>query len=54
MIKNKLGAHTLLLQMPVGEAHSFAGMVDLVKMEVVVYSDTMGKEIQRVPVSERK
>jgi hypothetical protein len=53
MIKAKLGAHTLLLQMPVGGSQSFAGVVDLVKMEVLVYSDVMGSDIRRVPVSER-
>lgn len=53
MIKAKLNAHPLLLNLPVGESHMFAGAVDLIKMEVITYGDAMGNEIRRVPVKSR-
>ncbi len=54
MIKAKLNTQPLLLQLPIGESATFAGVVDLVTMEALLYSDTQGREIKRVPISECK
>lgn len=41
-IEEKLGVKTVVMQLPIGEESSFTGMVDLVKMKAIVYSDDLG------------
>lgn len=52
MIKNKLAANTLLLQLPIGESSMFSGMIDLINMEALIYGDASGKEFKRVPIQQ--
>ena len=45
MIKDRLGAKPLVLQLPIGEESSFTGVVDLVSMKGIVWKDeTLGAE----------
>jgi elongation factor G len=45
MIKKRLGALPLVLQLPSGEGDSFDGIIDLIKMNKIVWQDnTMGAE----------
>ena len=37
MIKNRLGARPLVLQLPLGSEDNFRGMVDLVEMKALVW-----------------
>jgi elongation factor G len=39
MIKERLGANALVLQLPIGAESKFAGIVDLVRMKAVVWDD---------------
>ena len=45
MIKDRLGAIPLVLQLPIGAESDFAGVVDLIKMKAIVWKDeTLGAE----------
>src|SRR5271168_4220770 len=45
MIKSRLGAKPIVLQLPIGEESNFIGVVDLVRMCAVVWKDeTLGAE----------
>jgi elongation factor G len=45
MMKVRLGANTVPLQIPLGEGDLFTGLVDLVKMKAVIYDDsTLGSK----------
>lgn len=50
-MRKRLGAEPLMLHLPLGEAGDFAGVVDLVTMEVVAHADKEGRQVVRVPVS---
>ena len=40
MIKVRLGAHPVALQIPMGEGDLFTGLIDLVKMRAVIYDES--------------
>jgi len=40
MMKDRLGANPVPIQLPIGEGDIFAGVVDLIKMKAVMYSET--------------
>jgi elongation factor G len=40
MIKNRLGAHPVPLQIPMGEGDLFTGLIDLIKMKSVIYNES--------------
>jgi len=42
MMIDRLGAHPLALQLPIGRESEFNGIVDLVEMNAIVYSDELG------------
>ena len=47
MIKNRLGAKPLVMQLPVGIEASLQGIVDLVKMKAIIWKDeTLGAEFE--------
>ena len=53
MIKERLGAKPLVLQIPVGIESSLKGVVDLVKMKSVIWKDeTLGAEFEYQDISE--
>ena len=39
MIKERLGAQPLILQLPIGAENEFAGVVDLIRMKAIVWED---------------
>src|SRR3990167_8934052 len=42
-MKEKLGAHAIAMQLPIGEENEFCGMVDLVSMRAIIYeTETIG------------
>jgi elongation factor G len=49
-IRVRLGAHPLVVNLPVFDGESFAGIVDLVKMKFYTFTGTMGDEIVEGPV----
>ena len=43
MMRERLGAHPLILQLPLGVEDSFRGVIDLLKMRAIIYEeDTLG------------
>lgn len=46
MVKDRLKANAVPIQLPVGREDSFIGIVDLVEMEAEIYKDDLGKEIE--------
>ncbi|MGB4372694.1 MAG: elongation factor G, partial [Halanaerobiales bacterium] len=52
MIKDRLGANAVPLQIPIGKEDSFAGMIDLLTMEAILYKDELGVEFERTEIPE--
>ena len=52
MMKERLKANPVPIQLPIGKENSFRGLVDLVKMEAVFYKDDLGKDIEIAPIPE--
>lgn len=42
MIKTRLGANPLPVQIPIGKEENFIGIIDLVSMKAIIYKDEMG------------
>jgi elongation factor G len=47
---DRLGAHPVPIQLPMGAESSFQGIVDLVEMKAIVYQDELGKEFEVVDI----
>ena len=43
MMKTRLNANPVALQLPIGSEEDFIGMVDLIKMDAIIYTDELGK-----------
>ena len=52
MIKERLGANPIPIQLPIGAEDKFIGIVDLIKMKAEIYKDDIGKEIEEADVPE--
>ncbi len=53
MMRNRLGATPLVLQLPIGMEENFKGIVDLVTEKGYVYDDSsLGKNYEEVPIPE--
>ncbi|HVZ17402.1 MAG TPA: GTP-binding protein, partial [Terriglobales bacterium] len=52
MIVDRLHGNPVLLQFPFGEGAEFAGIIDLMKMELVTYGDDLGTAIEHHPIPE--
>ncbi len=52
MIIDRLHGNPVMLQFPYGEGPEFAGIVDLLKMELITYGDDLGKSIEHHPIPE--
>ena len=50
MMKDRLGANAVPIQLPIGFEDTFEGMVDLIKMQAIVYTDKLGKEEEFVEI----
>jgi elongation factor G len=49
---DRLGAHPVPIQLPIGAEADFLGIVDLVSMKAIVYKDDLGKEQEEVEIPE--
>ncbi len=45
-MKDVLGANVVPLQLPIGQAETFKGIVDLIKMKAYVFYDDLGKDVR--------
>jgi elongation factor G len=51
-IKERLGAHAVPIQLPIGAESEFKGMIDLVTEEAIVYTDDLGTSLRRSDIPE--
>ena len=51
MMRDRLGAHPVPIQIPMGSGELFTGLIDLVKMKAVVYNEsTLGTEWEEIGI----
>ena len=50
MMKERLGAHPVALQIPIGKEDTFKGMIDLVTMKAEIYEDDLGNVINETEI----
>src|SRR5579884_3480129 len=50
MIRDRLGAKPVPLQIPIGQESTFQGVIDLLKREALFYTDVLGANPQVAPV----
>ena len=50
-VRSRLGANPVVLLMPIGAEKEFEGVIDLVRMEAIVYDDeSQGARFRRIPI----
>ncbi|MDQ6806139.1 MAG: elongation factor G, partial [Actinomycetota bacterium] len=49
---DRLGAHPVPIQLPIGSESDFRGIVDLVENKAILYKDELGKEVEVIDVPE--
>ncbi len=52
MMRDRLRTNAVAIQLPIGSEDSFRGIIDLVKMEAIVYEDDLGKVADEVEIPE--
>ena len=52
MVKDRLKANAVPIQLPIGKEDSFVGIVDLVEMKAEIYKDDLGKEYEKTEIPE--
>lgn len=50
MIKDRLGANPVALQIPIGAEDKFRGIIDLVREKAILYTDGLGVDSEEVPI----
>ena len=50
MMRERLKANPVPIQLPIGKEDDFKGIVDLIDMNAIVYDDELGKELERIPI----
>ncbi len=50
MVKDRLKANAVPIQLPIGKEDSFIGIVDLVEMEAEIYKDDLGREYEKTDI----
>ncbi|MFW6409599.1 MAG: elongation factor G [Halanaerobiales bacterium] len=52
MMKERLGANAVPIQLPIGSDDTFKGVIDLINMDGIVYQDELGVNYERVEIPE--
>lgn len=52
MMKDRLQANAVAIQLPIGAESTFSGIIDLITMKAEIYDDALGKEIEVVDIPE--
>ncbi|MDR3590021.1 MAG: elongation factor G [Negativicutes bacterium] len=52
MMKSRLGANAVPVQLPIGYEDTFKGIIDLVEMKALVYTDDLGKVSEETAIPE--
>ena len=50
MVKDRLKANAVPIQLPIGKEDSFVGIIDLVEMKAEIYKDDLGKEYEKTDI----
>ncbi|MBR0388165.1 MAG: elongation factor G, partial [Clostridia bacterium] len=56
MMKDRLGANAVPIQLPIGKENSFRGIIDLVRMRAEIYYDDLGQDVhdEEIPADMRE
>ena len=52
MIRERLGANPVPIELPIGKEETFRGIIDLIRMEAEIYYDDLGKDFRKEPIPE--
>ncbi|MDO4486181.1 MAG: elongation factor G [Bacillota bacterium] len=52
MVKDRLKANAVPIQLPIGKEDTFIGIIDLVEMKAEIYKDDLGKEFEKTDIPE--
>ncbi|MGN0703754.1 MAG: elongation factor G [Lentihominibacter sp.] len=52
MVKDRLKANAVPIQLPIGKEDTFVGIIDLVEMKAEIYKDDLGKEYEKTDIPE--
>jgi elongation factor G len=52
MIRDRLGANPVCIQLPIGKEADFIGIIDLITMKAEIYKDDMGEEVEITDIPE--
>ena len=52
MMKDRLGANAVPIQLPIGKENTFRGIIDLVRMRAEVYYDDLGQDVRDEDIPE--
>jgi len=52
MMKERLNANAVCIQLPIGKEEDFIGIIDLIKMNARIYRDDLGEKIDTVEIPE--
>ncbi|MCI8500335.1 MAG: elongation factor G [Clostridia bacterium] len=52
MIRERLGANPVPINLPIGKEDTFRGIIDLIRMDAEVYYDDLGKDYRKEPIPE--
>ena len=50
MIRERLGANPVPIELPIGKEETFRGIIDLINMEAEIYYDDLGKDFRKEPI----
>ena len=51
-MKTRLGAKAVPIQLPIGAEDTFQGMIDLVEMKAIIYTDDLGTRSENTEIPE--
>lgn len=51
-LKERLEAHPLIIQLPIGAENDFSGVVDLLEMQVLHFTGDAGETVEKTPLTE--
>ena len=52
MMKDRLGSNAVPVQLPIGKEDTFQGIIDLVKMDAIIYEDDLGTVMDETEIPE--
>ena len=50
MLRERLGANPVPVELPIGKEDTFRGIIDLIRMEAEIYYDDLGKDFRKEPI----